>query len=292
MCGIYASISTRGLQTPSHALKQSLCERGPDHTGSAQTNFTSSDGTPYCLSFLSTVLALRGDHTTPQPFNGSGLVNASSTNSGPILCWNGEAWKVGGELVDGNDGQIIYDMLVKAVSTVTSASDATLSVIKILRSISGPFAFVFWDSFHGALYCGRDRLGRRSLLYNVDNESKDLDQFTCIEFASTADPAKGSWKEIEADGIYKFSCDDKSSLSFPIPDSHGLPLSASPLPYQRFEWEDSETDASVGNPHDPHISHHAGCDYLKINYTNSKVAGSFPWQVQQDCRGRKSCSQS
>lgn len=246
MCGIYASISTRGLQIPSHALKHSLCNRGPDHTGSAQTNFTASDGTPYCLSFLSTVLALRGDHITAQPFDGSAIINAPGPNPGSILCWNGEAWKVGGELVNGNDGQVIYDILVKAVSTAASASDATLAVLKVLRGISGPFAFVFWDNVHGTLYCGRDRLGRRSLLYNVDNKSENMGQSEYIEFASTADPAKGNWKEIEADGIYIFSCNDKTSPSFSKPDSLDLSISTSPLPYQRFEWEeDSEADASA-----------------------------------------------
>ncbi|ESZ92226.1 hypothetical protein SBOR_7391 [Sclerotinia borealis F-4128] len=245
MCGIYASISTRGLQSPSHALKHFLCNRGPDHIGSTQTNFTSSDGTTYFLSFVSTVLALRGDHITPQPFDGSTVVDASASNCGSILCWNGEAWKVGGELVNGNDGQVIYVMLVNAISLASSASDATLAVVKILRSISGPFAFVFWDNIHGAIYCGRDRLGRRSLLYNVDNKSEDLGESEYIEFASTSDPAKGNWKEIEADGIYKFSCSDKSIFSFSIPGSQNLPLSASPLSYQRYEWEDSEAESSA-----------------------------------------------
>ncbi|KAB8289689.1 hypothetical protein EYC80_010601 [Monilinia laxa] len=246
MCGIYASISTRGLQTSSHALKHFLCNRGPDHTGSAQANFNSSDGTIYFLSFLSTVLALRGDHITPQPFDGSTIVNASTSNPNSILCWNGEAWKIDGELVNGNDGQVIYDMLVKAVSTAISASDATVAVVKTLRSISGPFAFVFWDSFHGAIYCGRDRLGRRSLLYNVDNTSEDLGESEYIEFASTADPAQGNWKEIEADGIYKFSC-DKNSFSFSKSGSQDHPLSNTPLPYQRFEWEDSEAVSSASS---------------------------------------------
>ncbi|EMR81771.1 hypothetical protein ACHAPC_003592 [Botrytis cinerea] len=245
MCGIYASISTRGLQTPSHALKHSLCDRGPDHTGLSQSNYTSSDGTQYFLSFLSTVLALRGDHITPQPFGGSIGVDASTTNSGSILCWNGEAWKVGGELVNGNDGQVIYEMLVKAVSTTTSASDATLAVAKSLQSISGPFAFVFWDSFHGSIYCGRDRLGRRSLLYNVDNGSGDLGPSGSIELASTADPARGDWKEIEADGIYKFSCVDKNKFPLSTSDSQDNFLSRSLLPYQKFDWEDPEADSSA-----------------------------------------------
>ncbi|QSZ28675.1 hypothetical protein DSL72_003175 [Monilinia vaccinii-corymbosi] len=241
MCGIYASISTRVLQTPSHALKHFLCNRGPDHTGSAQTNCNSSDGKTYLLSFLSTVLALRGDQITPQPFDGSTVVDASlsNPNTRTCLCWNGEAWKVDGELVNGNDGQVIHDMLVAAVSTTTSASDSTVAVVKVLRSISGPFAFVFWDGFHDALYCGRDRLGRRSLLYNFDNKSEDLEESEYIEFASTADPAHGNWKEIEADGIYKFSC-DKSSCFFPISDLQDCPLSTRQFPCQRFKWEDSE----------------------------------------------------
>ncbi|PQE06329.1 Asparagine synthase protein [Rutstroemia sp. NJR-2017a WRK4] len=243
MCGIYASISLRGFQNPSHALKPLLCNRGPDHTGSAQASRASRDGKPSCyLSFLSTVLALRGDHIYRQPFGDSSL-NAgdgsiSASNTGSILCWNGEAWRVGSEFIVGNDGQIIYEMLVREMSTAASAADASLAVIKILQNISGPFAFVFWDSVHGVLYTGRDRLGRRSLLYSINEESN------CVEFASVADSSQGEWKEIEADGIYTFSSsvEDSAFGSQNQPDSS---FSNSPFPLRHHSWNGPEEDASL-----------------------------------------------
>jgi asparagine synthetase B (glutamine-hydrolysing) len=243
MCGIYASISTRGFQNPSHALKPLLCNRGPDHTGSAQASLTSKDGKPSCyLSFLSTVLALRGDHIYRQPFGDSissaGDEAISASNTGSILCWNGEAWRIGSEFVVGNDGQIIYEMLTREISTVASASDASLAVIRILQSISGPFAFVFWDSVHRVLYTGRDRLGRRSLLYSIDKES------SCVEFASVADSSQGEWKEIEADGIYAFSCSVEDP-SFENQNQQDSPFSNSSFPLQHHSWNGPEDDASV-----------------------------------------------
>lgn len=139
-----------------------------------------------CLTFSSTVLALRGDHLARQP-----LVSPDGRS---ILCWNGEAWRLDRRQVEGNDGEAIHDLLTKA-----SASDASSrqdAVLNVLRAIEGPFAFVYYDKSMQKLFFGRDRLGRRSLMLAQDGISGDL---VISSIAEACDPR---WKEVEANGIY------------------------------------------------------------------------------------------
>jgi asparagine synthetase B (glutamine-hydrolysing) len=221
MCGIHASISSRGFQVPGHDLKHLLCYRGPDHVGEVQAKVELGE-TVYSLSFTSTVLALRGGHLTPQPF-----VNPQS---GSILCWNGEAWKIGSQPVVGNDGQRVFEALLKASTTQTDASRPSRRVFEVLSSICGPFAFVFLDNTHKQLFFGRDRLGRRSLLYN------SLEHLETIELSSVADPTRGLWNEVEADGIYTLSCGQEGAMKeAQLPGSNFM--LASILPVHKYAWE-------------------------------------------------------
>jgi asparagine synthetase B (glutamine-hydrolysing) len=191
MCGIHASVSTTGFKAPTDELKHLLCNRGPDHLGEAKAQIRADDGAPYYVSCTSTVLALRGGEVTAQPFEDS--------TSGCILCWNGEAWMIDYDYdsVAGNDGKFIFELLLNAATSNVLVSDSNNAILRILRSISGPFAFVFLDNVHGCLYFGRDCLGRRSLLAH---EEADL---SSMEFSSCADPLISDWKEVEANGIYQ-----------------------------------------------------------------------------------------
>lgn len=115
------------------------------------------------------------------------------------LCWNGEAWSIGGEPTSGNDTKAIHRLLVSALEPCGIIKDPTESasrIAKALSSVAGPYAFVFFDQTHGRLYFGRDFLGRRSLLKCV-TDTGDL----IISSVSDGDPAAG-WAEIEADGVY------------------------------------------------------------------------------------------
>lgn len=210
MCGIHATISTSGFLSPSQALLSVLCQRGPDHLGKAQAVVECS-GSIYHLAFTSTVLSLRGDRVTTQPFVDS--------ISGSILCWNGEAWKTGAESVGGNDGQTIFDAIIR------QTSDA--GILEVFQSISGPFAFVFYDQTHKRLFFGRDRLGRRSLLCN--------DAGGTLQFSSVSDANKGNWKEVEADGIYVYTFEQAASrTAAAISSSQNSSLSD--LQLQRYTW--------------------------------------------------------
>ena len=230
MCGIHASISTKSFQRPSHDLKRLLCNRGPDHVGTCQAQIDSEDGPTYFLSFTSTVLALRGDHITLQPFQ--------DLSSGSVLCWNGEAWRIGSQAVVGNDGQAVFDLLIEASSSHKLASESTAAVLRVLQSISGPFTFVYLDKMHGKVYFGRDRLGRRSLLYNSDVSPASM------EFASLANPTAGMWEEVEADAIYFVSFSDGDTLKGSKIEKKSL-YSASILPVHKHIWETLAPDSSV-----------------------------------------------
>lgn len=228
MCGIHASLSIERFSLPSHGLKQLLCNRGPDHLG--EKNIKIENGAaPYFLSFTSTVLSLRGGHVAGQPF--------IDIKTGSILCWNGEAWKIGTEIVTGNDGQAIFDKLLKAIAVDSNAIESITAVLKVLNSISGPFAFVFFDRIHEQIFFGRDRLGRRSLLRCATTNG--------IEFSSTSDPAKGIWTEVEADAIYVLPVHGESTAL----ESHDSPTcQSSPiLPVQQYDWEPTKQQP-VGVP--------------------------------------------
>ncbi|KAK1476679.1 asparagine synthase [Colletotrichum cuscutae] len=179
MCGIHVVVSRDGFQSLPRDVETCLCNRGPDHLGEVRCQ-TPGDSSVF-LTLTSTVLALRGDHVTQQPFR--------DASSGSALCWNGEAWKIAGESVQGNDGEAIFALLT-AVSSRDTEEDAVLNV---LRRIEGPFAFVYFDATSSRLFYGRDRLGRRSLLLNGEGG---------IRLSSIAESTSSSWAEVEADGIY------------------------------------------------------------------------------------------
>lgn len=224
MCGIFASISRDAAPEPHPELLKALTRRGPDYRGTLDTDLQITGGGAVSLKFVSTVLAFRGDHIAKQPLQ--------DPASGSFLCWNGEAWKIGDEVIDGNDGEAIIGLLGSAVheEDILKSINNTLDV---LRTIAGPFAFVYYDSINGLVYFGRDCLGRRSLLYNAD------DTTGTILLSSIADSASGSWHEIEADGIYVMAlntADVLSSLAALQPSSIG----SKPFPTYRYSWVPSD----------------------------------------------------
>ncbi|KAL3420680.1 asparagine synthase [Phlyctema vagabunda] len=227
MCGIHCSISTGAIHAPSPALSTLLCQRGPDHTGQCQSQVVVGSGSNasgekhvFSLSFTSTVLALRGGQITCQPFQ--------DHVHGSVLCWNGEAWSVDNQPVEGNDGQVLFSLLVSASNASHTAGDAAAAILAVVKSLAGPFAFIFFDKAHNQVFFGRDCLGRRSLLYNIDERS------AYMEFASVADPTRGNWKEVEADAIYMLSLDE-AVPSRGSNDSGSL-QSESILPLSKHLW--------------------------------------------------------
>ncbi|KAF2966991.1 hypothetical protein GQX73_g6569 [Xylaria multiplex] len=199
MCGIHATITASADSGLSSDLTRSLINRGPDHLGQTQRELPCADPDQQLrLYFTSTVLALRGDHVAKQPLQ-------ENADLGSVLCWNGEAWRIDGQPVCGNDGEAVFTLLQSSTSPSREIRDA--HVVDVLRSIEGPFAFVYYDFTSSRVYYGRDRLGRRSLLIKT---SDSLDSITLSSIASV--PTDG-WEEVSSDGIW--SIDLKTYAGMP-----------------------------------------------------------------------------
>ncbi|KAI1503188.1 asparagine synthase-domain-containing protein [Biscogniauxia marginata] len=198
MCGIYAVIADGSHHGISSNLKQSLLNRGPDHFGQVHREVPSTSiSNAIQLVFTSTVLALRGDHIAKQPLE--------NNSTGSVLCWNGEAWRIDGQAVPGNDGEAILSKLEAA--QLSAADVRGTHILNVLRSIDGPFAFLYFDQPTNCLYFGRDRLGRRSLLSHQDANG------SAISFSSIADVPAAGWNEVTADGIYSLDLGSHGNTS-------------------------------------------------------------------------------
>ena len=209
MCGIHAVISPAVSRPLSEELKSRLCSRGPDHVATVLEEVDAASG-PLALAFTSTVLALRGDHVARQPL--------LDEETGSVLCWNGEAWRIHGEAVAGNDTEAVLTLLAGASKASKPhprpdpADQGPDLVLEALRAIEGPFAFIFFDKPSSRLYYGRDRLGRRSLL------SKAGSPFV---LSSIAESTSQDWAEVEANGCYSLQLDDyTTSLPIAHPTGH------------------------------------------------------------------------
>ena len=207
MCGIFFSCNQEAHQPPGISLSESLQKRGPDWIGSvsptvildsiaSRESISTTHKRIYFLTFLSTVLSLRGSSIVKQPL--------TDLESGSLLCWNGEAWKIDNQLVQGNDAEHVFQVLLNATTSRSDNSDNIIAsknhslqgVIDTLSSITGPYAFVFYDAPHHQVFYGRDVLGRRSLLVKRCST-------TSMALSSIRDPADSEdWIEVEADGVY------------------------------------------------------------------------------------------
>lgn len=207
MCGIFFSCSRSNFLPPSKTLLKSLKRRGPDDSQiisspdkeSATNHYTAPrkfESRNVCLTLASTVLSLRGECVVRQPLRDS--------PTGSLLCWNGEAWKIGGIDILDNDTKVIFDLLIKAAQSNDADDNPNIplyeqglqNLLYAIGSIAGPFAFVFYDARHKRVLYGRDALGRRSLLMSRTRDGS----FAICSICDEGDPQ--SWAEIEADGIY------------------------------------------------------------------------------------------
>lgn len=141
------------------------------------------------------MLSLRGDTVVRQP-----LVDE---RTGSLLCWNGEAWKIGHEIITGNDGQAVFNLMLQATERPAKFgkldsglySSTLVAFVTAVRTILGPFSFMFYDENFQRIFYARDFLGRRSLLVREEC-SGDL------IISSVPGDASNEWAELDTDGIY------------------------------------------------------------------------------------------
>lgn len=206
MCGIWFSCSLQRSTSPDDQTIALLQNRGPDSLNIVQRTVQSSQP-PSCpsqdlenraihLVFVASVLSLRGGNVVTQP-----LLDEAS---GSILCWNGEAWKLGGETIHGYDADAVFRSLLAFARTCsdgsgTGSKEFTAGILALritLDAISGPYSFLFYDGLSQRVFCGRDPLGRRSLLIK-STMSRGL------VISSISDgPSAEAWEEVEPDSLY------------------------------------------------------------------------------------------
>ncbi|KIV88708.1 hypothetical protein PV10_08366 [Exophiala mesophila] len=228
MCGIFFSLNRGSPLKPTDQALDALKSRGPDSLQSLELIVPVSESQDFHLTFASSVLALRGGHVQEQP-----LVDPAS---GSVLCWNGEAWKIDGQTVQGNDSTQVLQLLVKASNSQSPQIQGAKAIAEALNKIDGPFAFVFWEARTSTIYYGRDRLGRRSLLLHQSTSTPDQ-----LIISSTAfSPITLSSSEVSTTSIRCLSLSSgrivqaTSGWQAPLPqinkDTHPVePLAALPI---------------------------------------------------------------
>lgn len=181
MCGI-AVLSLSSPKELRESLQTSLARRGPD---SLQTTVSSD-----CW-LCGAVLSIQGYSPTPQPV---------LDDSGNALLWNGEVFGPSDLSPEGDecDTLLVARLLAGAVGDALDPEDGARRVAAALGRVEGPFAFVFLCGRLGALFCGRDPIGRRSLLA-VRDEGTNL-----IGLASVSvecGDSKLTWEELPPHGV-------------------------------------------------------------------------------------------
>ena len=178
MCGILVSISNQETDESLIKIISNIKKRGPDSFNSISIN----PGT----TIFASVLALRGETTIQQPV---------SSNHG-ILAFNGEIF---------NSNLHQNDTLY--LSSTLSKSTTIEDVVEILSSLQGPFALVYYIKHLNCLVFAKDLLGRRSLLWNI-NDIKSSFVITSVGDSNC------TWENVDVgiNVIYLNNLNDKKSL--------------------------------------------------------------------------------
>eukprot|EP00250_Pteridium_aquilinum_P006327 c16269_g1_i1 orf=528-2459(-) len=202
MCGIGLIVSSAsalqhqvldGMELTAEDLMEALKRRGPDTMG-RHTIFLQPTGLAHNISdklitissdmpqshenislstldFVATTLQLRGAVQISQPLK---------DHHNNVLIYNGEIFDGLAVKSDENDAEVLLDSLLECCScpchtecvstescTCIDSEQGTnthTSVPRLLSTIKGPWALVFWQAESRTLWFGRDVLGRRSLL--------------------------------------------------------------------------------------------------------------------------------
>ncbi|XP_075009767.1 asparagine synthetase domain-containing protein 1 [Calonectris borealis] len=199
MCGICCVVTLCSQHAINDFFNEDiLCRlrrRGPD--SSQQLIKTASDLSYECL-FSGHVLHLRG-LMTPQP-----LEDANNN----IFLWNGE-------IFDGVPvGYLENDTEVMLHHLALCSSEA--DILSLFSSLRGPWSFIYYQASRHSLWFGRDYFGRRSLLWQFNNEVDSAFRLTSVSVYSKLG---NQWQEVPASGIFKIdlkACATAKSLSLTL----------------------------------------------------------------------------
>lgn len=175
MCGILLRLC-KSIPPPLHkSFENAIRQRGPD----AYEYLRIKISPILIVDFHASVLALRGPSVQTQPIQSS---------SGNVLMFNGQIF--GGEpriSLSENDTKNLFRRLDNCQSLE--------QVLQTISSIKGPFSIVFYHACSQSIIFGRDRIGRRSLVWNIDDASEEL-------IISSIGSGEDNISEVSADGIF------------------------------------------------------------------------------------------
>ncbi|KAI9105480.1 asparagine synthase-domain-containing protein [Phlyctochytrium arcticum] len=207
MCGILLRLFPahteldRDLKQRWENLQQLNSQRGPDAHGSHTWRPTQE----ISAILEGWTLHLRGTHAVSQP-----LIDAW----GNILCFNGEIFAGLDIGLKQNDTEVLSQNLSKALALKGGRSPSSV-IQEELRKVEGPWSLVYWEGETNHLYVGRDRLGRRSLVWTrwpdgslifASVRGNDAELCPPVSSAST-------WQELPADGLYVFNLQTQDLLT-------------------------------------------------------------------------------
>jgi len=162
------------LQDTFSEWRNCLQRRGPDAVNQIDMISDFSQ-----MSLIGSILHIRGALPIPQPLSiGSDL-----------LLFNGEIFN-GIDCEDQNDTLVLAQLL--------SRCNSEPEILSVMEKIHGPWAFVYWKDSLKTLFFGRDRMGRRSMLYSYQNNM----------FSLSSVPVKESvfrWKDLPTTGIFSLN---------------------------------------------------------------------------------------
>lgn len=130
------------------SLMYKIASRGPDYI-----NYSCLELAGLNCQLFSSILSLR------QPFT-----KQPNITDEIIIQFNGELYN--NECLDSNDTEFIVSLLD---SNVRSGEKRTDAILKTICQLDGEFAFVLIDLLEEQVYFGRDSIGKRSLVYSLDD---------------------------------------------------------------------------------------------------------------------------
>lgn len=165
-----------------------ILARGPNYAEYREANIG-----PAKLQLFSSVLSLR------QPFTKQPIVKTNY-----ILQFNGELYN--DECQEINDTQFISQQLDVAFESCSLRQEAIISTIS---QLNGEFAFVLTDLAANKVYFGKDYVGKRSLLYSIQDDGIVI---------SSVLPDFENVIECKSDSIHCFDLASAELVKFPYQD--------------------------------------------------------------------------
>ncbi|XP_039287041.1 asparagine synthetase domain-containing protein 1 isoform X1 [Nilaparvata lugens] len=176
MCGIFLYLVKNGDQQTDDSklnvdsIHELLSNRGPDSRHELKLNICD-----WSAHFVGHVLHTQGQSICRQPL---------TNENGHILLWNGDVF---------NDSYVTED---ECDTTEVFKNMNRDGVLHTVSELTGPFAFIYYNSDEQSVWFGRDVIGRHSLLWSVTADSILITSVAGVkrDFKFTEVPSKGIFK--------------------------------------------------------------------------------------------------